>query len=308
MKIDRVYVAGFRHDVHFTRACVASIRHWHPAIPITLIKDRFYGDYSTKDIERYYGCDVFPSAGRTYGWGFSKLEPLFCPNAGRFLVIDSDIVFLGPVLDRLATVAGDFVVQWENPSPEFVAQNYFDLTRLSEIDSSFQFPGYTFNSGQWVGTGGLMTRDDFSPWLEGGSPPSLRYPAVFKLGEQGLFNYVLMKSAAAGRLTLARERFMEVGDSPKVAAFDLTRNNAAPASFLVHWCGLRQSRFSRMVRGDLLLHFERLYYSRMPLGRWRRIVSLGSRESMNLVRVWRRRLQRVAPNSAARLGTVSNQA
>jgi hypothetical protein len=294
MKIDRIYVAGFRHDAHFTRACVASIRCWYSSIPITLIKDRFYGDYSTRDIEKYYGCDVFPSDGRVYGWGMGKLEPLFCPDAGRFLVLDSDIVFLGPVLGRLSAIAADFVVQFEDPSPEFITKNYFDLDRLRAADPDFEFPGYTFNTGQWVGTGGLISRDDLRPWLDRSNPPAIREPAIFKLGEQGLFNYIVMKAAAAGRLSVARERFMEVGDSPAVLAFDLVHGSQAQPPFLVHWCGLRQSRFSTMVRGDLLLHFERLYYSRIPFGHLRRVVAAALRESLNLLRREYRRLRRWA--------------
>lgn len=308
MNIDRIYVAGFRHDVHFTRACVASIRQWHSGVPITLIKDRYYGEYSTRDIEKYYGCDVFPSEGRVYGWGVGKLEPLFRPDTGRFFVLDSDIVFLGPVLERLAAVAGDFVVQFEDPSPEFVTKNYFDLERLRAVDPNFVFPGYTFNTGQWVGTGGLIARDDFAPWLDRGNPPAIRDPAVFKLGEQGLFNYVLMKAAAAGRVSVARERFMEVGDNPEVFAFDLARGDPTQPPFLVHWCGLRQSRFSAMVRGDLLLHFERRYYSQLPFGRLRRVVSVGVRECASLLRNAYHRFKRwIGLNPKSRLVAISSE-
>src|SRR6476469_2574879 len=99
--IEGIYVCGYKYDVQFTRACVASIRTWYPNIPITLIKDRFYGDYSTRSIESWWNCDVLDVSGRLFGWGFGKLEPLFRSADERFLLLDSDILFVGPVLDRL---------------------------------------------------------------------------------------------------------------------------------------------------------------------------------------------------------------
>jgi len=270
MKIEEIFVAGFKHDVQFTRTCVASIRRWHPHVRITLIKDRFYGDYPTTDIERHFNCGVLATGQTRYGWGFGKLEPLFLPGGRRFLVLDSDIVLAGPVLDRLGQIAADFMVQHEEPTAAFVRSHYFDLERVRAIDPAFAFPGYTFNTGQWVGTAGKLSREDFAPFVTG-TPPRVRDPEMFRLGEQGLLNYVLMKQAAAGRLTLVRDRFMEVGDDPPVAAIDLERLRAGPGyPFLIHWCGLRRPDFDAMVRGDILRHFESVYYARLPAGRWRR--------------------------------------
>jgi hypothetical protein len=295
MKIDRIYVAGYRHDVQFTRTCVASIRHWYPEARITLIKDRFYGDYNTRDIEKYFHCDILAAGESRFGWGFGKLEPLFLREPQRFLVLDSDIVFAGPVLTRLEKFAEDFVVEREDPSPAFVRKNYFDLDKLATLDPNFQFPGFTFNTGQWVGTSGRLTREDFAPWLKPGTPPQLLHSDVFQLGEQGLLNYLLMKLAATGRITLARDRFMEVGSDPAVAEIKLANLTTARAyDFLIHWCGLRKPDFAAMVRGDILEFFEKEFYSRLPLGslrrRWRYASQdISTRGRAAVRRLWPRR-------------------
>jgi hypothetical protein len=271
--VDRVYVAGYRHDVRFTRACVASLRRWHPDVPVTLIKDRWFGDYDTLDIERHFGCDVWRGPRDTFGWGFGKLEPLFGERPERFLVIDSDILFVGPALDHLARFDGDFVVQREDDTaPEFVATHYFDLARLQSVDPGFRFPGFTFNTGQWVGQSGLLSPADFEPWVEFASPPRLKDPETFKLGEQGLLNYLLIKGAAGGRWTLDRDRIMEVGSNPQVDAVRIADlGPASPHRFLIHWCGLRAADFGRMVRSDLWDHFERDFYARVPGGKFKRL-------------------------------------
>src|SRR5438045_1395202 len=101
MKIDRIYIAGHKSDFRFTQCCVASIRHWYPKIPVTLIKDESSGGYSTEQLENLWNVSCFNSRQKVFGLGMSKLEPLFLPIRERCLIIDSDIVFLGRVLDSL---------------------------------------------------------------------------------------------------------------------------------------------------------------------------------------------------------------
>ena len=142
--------------MRFTRICVASIRHWYPEIPIYLIKDHLNGDFSTDELEDVLDVRIFETERKTFGWGFSKLEPLFMQASERFLILDSDIVFVGNVLDYLNEFDGDFVVQFENqPEPE-IKRLYFSLEAMRQWDPAFVFPNYTFNSGQIVATGGLI--------------------------------------------------------------------------------------------------------------------------------------------------------
>jgi hypothetical protein len=272
-KITRIYVAGYRYDVRFLRPCIQSIRTWYPDIRITLIKDRFYGDYSTRALEKACKCDVLECGNRVFGWGFGKLEPLFHAGSERFLVIDSDILFVGPVLERLEECDDDFVVQDEHdPEDAFILSHYYDREKLREIDKDFKFPGFTFNTGQWVGRAGLVRREDFASLVHDSNPPRIKHGDVFKLGEQGLLNYFLVKGQASGRWTLKPLRFMEVGTNAVVETLSLDEMAAGKGrGFLVHWCGCRADDFRRMARGDLWLHFEHLYYNRFRLpglARW----------------------------------------
>ena len=43
------------------------------------LKDEQKGAYSTEDLERYWGVEVFPTPRKLLGYGFGKLEPLFQP-------------------------------------------------------------------------------------------------------------------------------------------------------------------------------------------------------------------------------------
>src|SRR5262245_7608900 len=113
MGIDRIYIAVCRSDVHFARTCVASVRLLYPSIPISLIKDYGRGKFSTREIEKYYDVTVFPTERRVFGYGFGKLEPLFICSKQKFLVLDSDTVMPGPVIDFLDSFPDDFVVTYE---------------------------------------------------------------------------------------------------------------------------------------------------------------------------------------------------
>jgi hypothetical protein len=245
---------------------VASIRYWYPEIPIFLIKDSFNGEFSTEELERVWKIKTYQTANRYFGWGMSKLEPVFTEQGTRMLILDSDTVFAGRVLDRLEQFPQQFIVNFEKQPAQRVKEIYFDLDKLREFDSGFVYKGDTFNTGQYVATGGILRREDFTGVNWETIPPSLTHPETFKNGEQGILNYVLLKKAAAGELTVAGEPFMRW---PGYGIDDISVENlhdASPYQSVIHWAGLTRSRLSSMVRHDILQFFENYYYSRISLG------------------------------------------
>ena len=290
MKIEAIHVACYKYDLRFTRILVASIRRWYPEIPIYLIKDLLYGPFDTREFEKEWQVSCLPTESRRFGWGFAKLEPLFLPGRKRVLVLDSDIIFAGRVLEVLEACDSDFIVDHEDLPSSRIESNYFHLTALQKLDPNFVFPGFVFNTGQIVATTGLLRRQDFAPFVRWENPPELLQPDIFQFGEQGLLNYLLQKKAAVGEIFLSRLPFMETPkDSPAsgergsiVQEVQVDRlDESSPYRFLIHWCGLKKQRIGEMNRGDLLLHFERIYYAAIPWGRWKciwRIISARAEE------------------------------
>jgi hypothetical protein len=269
---------------------VASIRYWYPAIPIFLIKDSFNGEFSTEEIERVWKIKIYQTANRYFGWGMSKLEPVFTERGTRMLILDSDTVFAGRVLDRLEQFPQQFVVSFEKQPAQRVKEIYFDLDKLREFDAAFVYAGDTFNTGQYVATGGILRREDFTGVNWETSPPSLRHPEIFKNGEQGILNYVLLKKAAAGELTVAGESFMRW---PGYGIDDISVENlhdASPYQSVIHWAGLTRSRLSSMIRHDILQFFENYYYSRISLGPLLMVSRSGTQFLANLNKRIRRKL------------------
>src|SRR3954451_4831298 len=114
MKIEGIVISCYPLDLQLTRICVASARLWYPQIPICLLKDRRFGDFDTREIEKHWNVQVYPTSQNTLGGGFGKLQVLTELPKRRLLVLDSDIVFAGRVIDRLEMFDEDFIVAKED--------------------------------------------------------------------------------------------------------------------------------------------------------------------------------------------------
>ena len=272
MKIEGVVISCYRFDLQLTRLCVASVRYWYPHIPIWLLKDLHYGDFNTQEIEKYWNVQVYPSCQKTQGWGFGKLEVMTELPARRLLLLDSDIVFAGRVIDRLESFDENLIVDKEEFDAAAVEVQFFSLDKLRQLDPNFAFPGYGFNGGQIVATTGCFTRKDFDGLMDW-QTRTVNHPDVFKKGDQGLTNYVVLRKVQHGQLTIRRVPFMvwpgEAARAQHIHLGDLTSDG--PHQQVIHWAGLGWGKtLQEMPRAEILLHFENIYYSRIPFGAWLR--------------------------------------
>ena len=268
MRIEGIVLSCYIRDVYFTRVCVASIRYWYPHIPIWLLKDHHCGDFSTREIENKWNVQVYPGLQKDLGWGFGKLEVLTSSPARRLLLLDSDIVFAGRVIDRLEQFNEDFVV--ESFDETKIEEQFFSLSGLRQVDQAFEFPGYGFNTGQIVATTGKLTKQDFES-LVNWQTRSIIHTEVFKMGEQGLLNYMVLRNVQKRKVTIRREPFMVwPGEASRAEHIQLKHiDPEGRQQQLIHWAGLRWGKtLDEMPRSEILLHFERMYYQRVRFGSW----------------------------------------
>jgi hypothetical protein len=275
MKIQGVVICCYALDVYMTRICVASIRFWYPDLPIWLLKDRQYGDFSTREIEDKFNVQVYPVRLEKLGWGFGKLEPLTELPHRRLLILDSDVVFVGRVIDRLELFDEDLIVEnssVENSDEPTVEEQFFSLQGLRQFDPSFSFPGYGFNTGQIVATTGKLTKKSMEGLVDWQKPSVMR-PDIFKKGEQGLLNYVALREVQRGNLTIRREPFMVWPGVPSRAEHIRLEdiNSEGKHQQLIHWAGLRWGKtIEEMPKPEILRFFETIYYKEMSFGTLRR--------------------------------------
>ncbi len=262
--IERIYVLCHARDLWLAKISVASIRYWYADVPLTLIKDRSLGDFDTAEVERCWNVSSMVLANERCGLGFAKIELLLRPQRERFLVVDADTVMCGPVLARLEKFTDDFVVPGppiDNPRDVSFTSIYFDLDRLLERDPEFRFPGYAFNTGVFVGMSGVLMRKVFEPHLIWGSPIQLKAPEIFSCADQGILNYVLMKLAAQGALTLRSVNFMIWGFSPEAKRLKLDHIVARRGyDSILHYAGGKPRSIIEFPAAAILLHFDRFYH------------------------------------------------
>lgn len=262
--IERIYVLCHARDFWLAKISIASIRFWYADVPMTLIKDRTLGDFDTEEMERCWNISSMVLAHDRCGLGFAKIELLLRPVRERFLVLDADTVMCGPVLRSLEKFADDFVVPGvpiDKPCDPSFTSIYFNLELLRRRDPNFRFPGYAFNTGVFVGTSGILTRRMFEPHLLWSSPVRLKAPEIFSCADQGILNYVLMKQAAKGALTLRSANFMIWGFAPQAKRLDVHRIAARRGyDAVVHYAGAKPASIIEFPAAPILLHFDRLYH------------------------------------------------
>jgi hypothetical protein len=253
---------------------VASIRYFYPDIPIRLLAGDILQRGLAQELNRYWGVELVDLPKGDYGWGLVKLEPLFGPPGHTFLVVDVDTAFTGRVLDVRAQSDAPFFVDDEQLSDADFKRLYYDWDKLREIDPKAQPARTAFNVGQWFGTAGLVKREEFDPWIEWTLPRRLRYPQYFMGGDQGVINYVILQKEMFEGLRIERRTIMRwPGHSMDSLNAETISTRSAPPR-IIHWAGMKKSSLRQMVGSDILLYFERFYYSRLPAGALRRLLAI----------------------------------
>lgn len=272
--IDVIYVAASTRDARYTRSCVASIRSFYPDTRIELLVGGPLQLGLEGELARHFSVGVADFVRADYGWGFVKLEPLFRRRGERFLVLDSDTVLAGPVCSLLRGDDADFLVDEEEQSAQRSKEIYYDPERAGPDGGAVAPPRFLFNSGQWFGRSGLISRNDFHGLVEWTYPRRLYRPDVFKNGDQGVLNFVVNEQERLGRIRVSRVPLMRW---PGHGLDGIDVENVAAGHgppVVVHWAGMKKRRLGEMTGGELLLLFERRYYDRLSFGTARRAVDL----------------------------------
>jgi hypothetical protein len=296
---DCVYIAASTYDSRFTRICVASVRHFYPDLPIRLLAGGRLQAGLADELRRYWQVETLAIPAGDYGWGFVKLEPLFGHSVERFLILDSDTVLTGPVLDAWPEGAAPFLVDDEQQSESDTVRLYYDWRKVRAIDPDAEPPRFVFNSGQWFGTAGLLTREDFAPFLIWSMPRKLRLPEYFMPGDQGVLNYVLNRKARNG-LAVDRKKIMHWPGHGMGGLNARSLLDGTAPTLVVHWAGLKKARLRDMPGHDLLEFFEREYYRRLPSGGFLKLSRAFVTYLAPLLRRIAARLQRSAIGTAMR--------
>jgi hypothetical protein len=273
--VKTIFVPVHKYDIKFACICIASIRHWYPEIEISLIKDYTNGDFNINFILKKFNVNVLITDNKYFGWGYSKLEPIFLNRVDNFLVLDSDTVLTGPILNAVKNINTDFVVDDEVQTVERFNQIYYNLTAINNIEPNFKYPGYSFNSGQWFGSFGKLNKEMFKKYLLFNEPPVSKFPNIIFNGDQSVLNFVLHKSEQDNLISISRINLMIWPVNGNADFIDLIKIkiNSSEYPFVIHWAGIKHKLLKSFPRADILLYFNKLFFSRFNIWQYMAIKS-----------------------------------
>lgn len=269
LPLNKIVIACFKKDLFLMRPCIASIRYWYPDVEIYLLKDKIQGDFSVAEFQRDWNCKLFETPMNNFGWPWSKLAILLKSEKDRFLFLDSDTVFLGPVLDELNKFTDDFIVTGieANQDDEQVNHHYIDMSKIKDLDKDYIYPGFVFNGGHIVMTSGVITKDYMSKVI--GFSPKIhnKYPDLLKHGDQGCLNYIFAKGNVDNQFTVRHHDFWIWPGIPAAKEIDLNSiklKHGIP--FILHWAGIKPVDFRKYIRYDIISFYKDYYYKHAKFG------------------------------------------
>jgi hypothetical protein len=201
-----VNIVCYRGDYPFAKACCASVRDQLGSAPIDLFVD---GDFPTSELEKVYGVrpvhrrDIADERlrARSFGYGLTKLVLFWESRFERFVYLDADTVMWGNPFADLALDGADVIHNTPHePYTDFILKSqYFDPDRLFEHTRRFDWQGrHYFNTGVFVGRRGLFAIDEYLQLLDVRD----RDASLLGAGDQGIFNVLVYRGVAEGRLTV----------------------------------------------------------------------------------------------------------
>lgn len=273
-----------KSDIFLTNICVASIRYYYPDVPILLVKDELNGKFDTKLLEDKFSVKELDLGLKKYGWCTGKISLILAKHlTGRkYLLLDSDIVFVGKVLDQLIPVLDDtdFIVSPElgnDPDNDWFRRTYYDIKWAQQLYPDHKFPGYTFNCGQMMVTPGRFKPEELNDFIKLNDFPYWTKAAdrYLPCRDQSLLNILLPLKSKREEIRLKQIPFQiwsEAGELVKMLELSRIKKEGYP--FLIHWAGaVRVPYLQKMTRNDILVFFQKEYYRKLTLGEIRRLMN-----------------------------------
>lgn len=287
-----------KNDYFLTKICVSSIRYYYPGIPLSIVKDELNGRFSTSELEEKFNVKALDLGLKNYGYCTGKIAVLLAESlkGKKILLLDSDIVFIGKVLDKFIPLLNDtdFIVTPQYPASyesDWFKKIYYKMEWASKAFPNLVYPGYAFNGGSMLVTPGKISESEMINFID-----LSKYPYWTQLTkenlpcrDQSLLNILLPIKEQKGDIVV-KPVFFQIWSETKLTAkhemkyldlpllekegclsivqnFDLDIIKKDGYPFLVHWAGaVRIPYIEAMSHAHVLSFFELQYYKKLRFG------------------------------------------
>lgn len=255
MKDFGIIIACCHKDYNFAKGCCASVRHFMGNVPICLIVD---GTFSTEEIERVYGAKIInrnsvrhPTLkNRSFGFGLTKMLAFWESPWEKFLFLDADTVVWGNLLERIKPeqICSEYDLIADHApeclTKDIVSSFFFDVDSIEKFFPKFRWQNYQYwVTGVFFAKRGIFKLEEYLEILDFNE----RNPGVFKLGEQGMLNFMTFRAVQEERIKItsqkmqvlvrqySKEQLQEM--FPICSKGPVLRDTDLPA--VIHWAGAK---------------------------------------------------------------------
>jgi len=235
------------------------------------------------------------------GWSAAKMHFYLSDKlkGKKALLLDSDIVFTGRVLDRLIplSMVNDVIVSpeyYKGNEGEWLKKQYYDIDIVQKIHPDFKLPGYYFNCGQLIARSELFTSEEVKGVFDEKEFPFWLNRGDFPLVDQAVLNYLLPYKEQKKEIKIARDVYYIWIDTDTAKEMDLNGViEGKKYPYMLHWAGKdRIPYIYGMIRSDILVYFQKLYFQKIPYGKLKRFFPLVQSGMDYFIRSYYRQLRK----------------
>ena len=248
MKNFGVIISCCHKDYNFAKGCCESVRYYLGDIPICLIID---GAFSTQNLTRKYGIHVIQRdnvvhpelKSKSFGFGLTKMIAFWESPWDNFLFLDADTVVWGDLLKYTNFDDFDLIID-KNPtwSEADISKFYFDTHAIEEHFPDFQWRDNPYwVTGVFFAKKNIFSLQQYISLLDFNS----QNPGVFKLGEQGILNFMAFQNVQAGNIKIDIRKMQTLVRQHSTTQLQQwfqieeggARRDHHPIPSVIHWAG-----------------------------------------------------------------------
>lgn len=258
--VDKIYLVTHRYDLSNLFPCLASIKYWYPDIEIVIIKNLNNGNFNLNFLKNYFHVSFMYETDYSYGKFYGSLEPFLTGKDERFIILDTDTVLTGKIIDFIELKNEDFIIDFEQQPLNKVRDLYWDPELISCFINNFSDSWFTFNNGIIAGVGNKITKSDFNDFMiwEKYKEPLIINQSVFPTYDQSAINVVLNKKFSQKQISLTREKIMIYPSFFTESVDDLLKgieNKDAQEFRIIHWADTKSIAPSQKPLSEIFIFY-----------------------------------------------------
>lgn len=271
-------ISLYKDHIIYVRALIASLKHYHPEIPILILKDgsfKFYCDYEKFNVSVIDSMSINKLHGFKLFQLLNKINILFLPEYGYeydyYIHFDADSILTNKIDFTDKEILKDFVIlqggikPFDDSTSSVISKYAFNPNDFEEFFLNLtEF--YFFSSGHFVLNKSTFSfLKDFLSRYRFDMNMDFSHSKKLKFGDQGFFNLAINVLKTAKKITVGIVDYaiyakQKQENFPNLSLKHIETKLDTGVLF-IHFTGpSRRNRLLKHNYGDLLYYFSKKYF------------------------------------------------